>query len=71
MKATLTFDLPEEADEHTLAVNGGKFHSALWQTDQWLRGKLKYGHEYSDADTALQAARNMLHAELSAAGVSF
>jgi hypothetical protein len=42
MKATLTFNLPEEEHEYCNAVDGAKMRSTLWQIDQWLRAKLKY-----------------------------
>lgn len=47
MKATLTFNLPDEDHEYTDAVNASKMHSILWDVDQWLRAKLKY-EELSD-----------------------
>ena len=47
MKATLTFNLPDEGQEYTDAVNGSKMRSILWDVDQWLRAKLKY-EELSD-----------------------
>jgi hypothetical protein len=42
MKATLTFNLPEEDHEYSNAVDGSKMRSILWDLDQWLRAKLKY-----------------------------
>ncbi len=47
MKATLTFNLPEEEHEYMNAVQGAKMRSILWDLDQWLRSKLKY-EELSD-----------------------
>lgn len=47
MKATLTFNLPEEEHEYMNAVEGAKMRSILWDLDQWLRSKLKY-EELSD-----------------------
>jgi hypothetical protein len=47
MKATLTFNLPEENHEYANAIDGSKMRSALWELDQWLRAKLKY-EELSD-----------------------
>lgn len=47
MKATLTFNLPEEEHEYMNAVQGAKMRSILWDVDQWLRSKLKY-EELSD-----------------------
>jgi hypothetical protein len=47
MKATLTFNLPEDEDKYCDAVNASKMHSILWDVDQWLRAKMKY-EELSD-----------------------
>ena len=47
MKATLTFNLPEDEDKYCDAVNSSKMHSILWDVDQWLRAKMKY-EELSD-----------------------
>lgn len=47
MKATLTFNLPDEGHEYTDAVNGSKMRTILWDVDQWLRSKMKY-EELSD-----------------------
>jgi len=55
-KATLEYnlDLPEDLEEFELANNARKFHSILWELDQYLRNKVKYpaenAHdEYTDA----------------------
>ena len=61
MKATLEFNLPEDQDEFKLASDGGKWHLVAWDMDQYLRGVLKYGNEYKDADEALEKARDRLH----------
>lgn len=42
MKATLEFNLPEEQQEFEQASNGWRYHSVLWDFDQWLRGEYKY-----------------------------
>lgn len=48
MKATLTFNLPEERDEFETAVNAGKYRAALWEIGQQVfRPARKHG--YSDA----------------------
>ena len=48
MKATLEFELPQESEEHSLAVNGWKYRMVLSEMDQWLRKLVKYGEENSD-----------------------
>lgn len=47
MKATLTFNLPEENQEYLNALQGAQLKSILWDVDQWLRAKMKY-EELSD-----------------------
>lgn len=41
-KATLEFTLPEEANEHQLAVNGGKWSAVVRDFDLYLRNISKY-----------------------------
>jgi hypothetical protein len=43
MTATLTFTLPEEAEEFRLASNAGALAAALQTIDQELRQLIKYG----------------------------
>lgn len=56
MKATLTFDLPEEREEFDLAANGYKWNLVAWDLDQWLRGEIKYQER-----NELQPARDKLN----------
>lgn len=45
MKATLSFNLPEERDEFETAVNAGKYKSALWEISQRVfRPARKHGY---------------------------
>ena len=60
-KVTIEFNLPEEKDEHTLAIKGGEFWSALWELDQDLRGWLKHGHQFKTVDDALDTIREKIH----------
>ena len=45
MKAILEFNLPDDDQEFTLATNGLKFWSVLWELDQSLRAKTKYASD--------------------------
>ena len=67
--ATLTFNLPDERDEFSDAVYGANWHSGAPDLDQRLRQWLKYGHEFKDANEALQAARDALWEEVRDRGV--
>ena len=70
MKATLTFNLPEETDEHQLALNAGKVLGAIQDFDNYLRAKLKY-EELSETESQIyRAVRDKLHEEFQNAGVT-
>ena len=60
MTATLTFKLPEEADEHRDAVNGSKWKLAMWDLDQLLRDKLKYEILTEETSKAFEFVRKEL-----------
>ena len=42
MKATLTFNIPEEQEEFDIASNAHKFYSVISEFDNFLRNKIKY-----------------------------
>lgn len=71
--ATLTFRLPDEADEHRAAVNAGTLEAVLIDVDVQLRNWLKHGHEFGQAepDTVLQAVRDLLRDEVRDHGVEW
>ena len=60
MKATLEFNLPEDQQEHYDAINGGTYKHCLIEIDHQLRSWAKYGHQFKDADEAVEAAHNFL-----------
>jgi hypothetical protein len=43
MRAILEFDLPDDQNDFTMALNGSKWHSVAWDLDQFLRSKVKHG----------------------------
>jgi len=59
-KATLEFNLPEEASEHLLAIHGTEWALVAWDMDQHLRGRLKYQDLTEEVYDALQATRDEL-----------
>ncbi len=61
MQAVLKFDLPEDSGNHLIAVNAMEFALTCWEVDQKLRGWLKYGHKFKNADEAIEGTRNMLN----------
>ena len=50
MKATLTFDLPEERDDHLLATKASNMYGALWDVSQYLRQIDRYMDKQPDID---------------------
>lgn len=62
MKATLTFDLPDDQEQFTVASQATDWVLAMWDLDQWLRGKLKCCHATdSGYDGALKEAHDRLY----------
>jgi len=43
MKATIEFNLPDDASEHRLAINGQKYWSVLYEFNEELRRLMKHG----------------------------
>ena len=43
MKATLTFDLPDEKEEFDITCKAVDYYRQLWDIDQHLRSLLKHG----------------------------
>ena len=60
MEAILKFNLPEDRNEHKLALKGSKYYSCLWEIDQTLRSILKHGHEYKDVEELAQYIRKTI-----------
>jgi len=66
MKAILEFDLPEEAAEHKLALDGGKWMSVCFALDQRLRSLEKYENRKT---VSVSEVRRLLHEEIESAGL--
>jgi len=62
MKIILEFDTIEEAQ---LAINGSKYAAAIFEYDQYLRGKLKYETLPEDMYIAYQDSREKIREYLS------
>ena len=71
MKAKLEFNLPEESNEHRLAIHGQDWALVAWDLEQKLRDYLKYGHKIKTADDALAEIRSKLHNLMEEHGVGF
>lgn len=65
MKATLEFSLPEEHNEHLIAVNAQELYGTMFELAEQIRGYLKHGHVFKSADEAMEWVRGELWATLS------
>lgn len=55
MKATLTFNLPEEKEEFDLATNANRYASSLWEVSQEVfRPARKHGYPQKDINLLLE-----------------
>ena len=48
MKATITFNLPDEAQEFRTAIDGWKWKSALNELSEELRSRVKFDNNMSE-----------------------
>ena len=62
MKATLTFNLPEENQEHLLAVKAPALAAAVMEAAFAMRAWSKHGHGFKTSDEVLDACRDILFA---------
>ncbi len=70
-KAILEFNLPEERSDFCVASRAGKWFSAIYDFDQWLRAKLKYEELPDEVDALYQGCRDKLHECMSDEGIAF
>jgi hypothetical protein len=69
--ATLTFTLPEEAEDLDLARKGMDWKLVCEDMDNYLRGRLRYEEGlHEEADRALDAAREHLRELIADRGLS-
>lgn len=57
MKAVFEFNLPEDQREYEVMSQASKTQSFLWEFSQQLRSWYKYGHQFKDADDAVNKIR--------------
>jgi hypothetical protein len=53
MKATLSFNLPEESIEHLDALHGHEWKTIVMDLYRLVRNARKHGHNYNDANAAV------------------
>lgn len=64
MRATLTYDLPEDQAEYDAARLGRQALSTLWEIDQRLRSLVKHGEPTAEQRQLADEIRQMIPAEL-------
>jgi len=60
MKATLTFNLPDDQHEFDLAVHGSDFYSILFDLNNEMRSICKYEEHSDEVYDIVERLRNML-----------
>lgn len=60
MKATLEFNIPEESNEHLIAVRSGDLATEMQHSWEQVRSWLKHGHTFKTPDEALESVRELL-----------
>lgn len=60
MKATLEFNLPEDAHEHATACSAGALAAALHDVSNEIRNVLKYQEPSAETRRALEALRDLI-----------
>lgn len=68
MKATITFTLPEENQEHQDALNGTRWRCLVAELDAYLRAIEKHGQDQSEAAFAAKI-RSKIHEAINADGL--
>ena len=61
MRATLSFDLPEEREELESALFDYRAASTVREFDEWIRGEIKWGQHPTLIDEELQRVRDRLY----------
>lgn len=66
----LLFNLPDEHDEHKLALHGQDWRNIVATISGEVRRKRKHGHSYADADAVLEDLWNLIHCEMMDRGLT-
>ena len=66
----LAFRLPDAELEMRDAMRGRTALAALWDLDQWLRGRVEYGELAPDVKDAFEETRNYLRETLCDRGIN-
>jgi len=70
MKAVFEFNLPEDQNEYEVMSQASKTQTFLWEFSQQLRSWYKHGHQFTDADDAVDKIREEFYQLLNEHGVN-
>ena len=71
MKAILEFNLPEDEEQFNAANKGMEWALVVWDIDQLLRKKLKYGNLLPNTRAELEEIRDTLNEMLIDKGLNY
>ena len=71
MKATLEFNLPEDEEQLFAANKGMDWALVVWEIDQLLRKKLKYGDIFPNTRAELEEIRKTINEMLADRGLKY
>ena len=60
-KIIIEFDSAEEQYELQYALDGAKWMSVAHEMDEWLRSRIKHGHDFHNIELALKGVWEALH----------
>lgn len=69
-KAILEFTLPEEQEEHRLALDGLKYLCVLQELDDYLSNRIEYGEYPAKTKNVYAEVRGLLYQYANGEGVS-
>lgn len=69
MKATLSFNLPEESIEHLAALHGAEWKSIVWELTEQLRRYRHYGHRFQNAEECIDEVGTLLRSMIDHRGL--
>jgi hypothetical protein len=58
MKAIFEFDLPADQHDYEMMHQAIRMQKVLWDLSEALRSWQKYGHQFKDANDAVEQIRN-------------
>jgi hypothetical protein len=71
MKATIEFELPQDATEHQTALDGWKWRMILNEVSESIRHDLKYAEIPAEVYKALDSLRGFIFQRMAEENLSF